>query len=64
MLSFEFLKKGLGIVSPQHFVNYFSRKMFLMLYSINWLITDVRRIPNCVIFKNRVSIHERSLPQL
>ena len=35
MLNFEFLEKGLGIVSPPHFVYDFSRKMFLMLYSIN-----------------------------
>ena len=36
MLNFEFLDKGLGIVSPAHFVYDFSTKMFLMLYSINW----------------------------
>ena len=35
MLNFEFLDKGLGIVSPAHFVYDFSTKMFLMLYSIN-----------------------------
>ena len=36
MLNFDFLDKGLGIVSPAHFVYDFSTKMFLMLYSINW----------------------------
>ena len=36
MLSFVFLDKGLGIISPAHFVYDFSTKMFLMLYSINW----------------------------
>ena len=36
MLNFDFLEKGLGIVSPPHFENYFSRKNFLMLNSINW----------------------------
>ena len=36
MLNFVFLDKGLGIVSPAHFVYDFSTKMFLMLYSINW----------------------------
>ena len=36
MLNFDFLGKGLGIVSPAHFVYNFSKKMFLMLYSINW----------------------------
>ena len=35
MLNFDFLEKGLGIVSPPHFVYDFSRKMFFMLYSIN-----------------------------
>ena len=36
MLNFDILEKGLGIVCPPHFVCDFSRKMFLMLYSINW----------------------------
>ena len=35
MLNSDFLEKGLGIVSPPYFVYDFSRKMFLMLYSIN-----------------------------
>ena len=35
MLNFDFLDKGLGIVSPAYFVYDFSTKMFLMLYSIN-----------------------------
>ena len=35
ILSFDFLGKGLGIVSPPQFVYAFLRKMFLMLYSIN-----------------------------
>ena len=35
ILNFDFLKKGLGIVCPPHFVYDFSRKLFLMLYSIN-----------------------------
>ena len=34
MLNFNYLEKGLGIVSQPHFVNDFSRKMFLMLYCI------------------------------
>ena len=33
MLNFDFLEKGLGIVSRPHFVHDFSRKIFLMLYS-------------------------------
>ena len=35
MLNFDFLDKGLGIVSSAHFVYDFSTKMSLMLYSIN-----------------------------
>ena len=34
MVNFEYLAKGLGIVSPPHFVYVFSKKLFLMLYSI------------------------------
>ena len=37
MLNFEFLEKGLEIVFPSYFVYDFSRKMFLMWCSINWL---------------------------
>ena len=36
ILNFEFLDKGLGMVSPVHFAHNFSRKMFCMLYSTNW----------------------------
>ena len=35
-LQFTFSVKGLGLVSPQHFVYEFLRKMFHMLCSINW----------------------------
>ena len=35
MLNFDFLDKGLGIVSPTDFVYDFSTKMFFMLYSTN-----------------------------
>ena len=35
MLNFNFPEKALGLVSPSHFVDDFSRKMFLMLHSIN-----------------------------
>ena len=34
-LNFDLLKKGLGLVSPIYFVYDFSRKIFLMLYSVN-----------------------------
>ena len=33
--NFDFLKKGLKLVSPEHFTYDFPRKMFLMLYYIN-----------------------------
>ena len=36
MLNFDLLEKGLGKVSPPHFVYGFLRKIFLMLYFINW----------------------------
>ena len=36
MLNIDFIEKGLGIVSLPHFVYDLSRKIFLMLYSINW----------------------------
>ena len=36
MLNFDFLEKVQIIVSPPHWANDFSRKMFLMFYSINW----------------------------
>ena len=36
MLNFDFLDKGLAIVSSAHFVYDFSTKMFLILCSINW----------------------------
>ena len=37
MLNFEFLDKGLRIVSPAYFVYDFLTKVFLVLCSINWL---------------------------
>ena len=36
MLNFEFLEKGMGIVSQAHFAYDFSTKMLLILYSINY----------------------------
>ena len=41
MLNFDFLEKRLGIVSALYIVHDFSRKIFLMLYSINPLTTNV-----------------------
>ena len=36
ILNFNFPEKGLRLASPPYFVYDFLRKMFLMLYSINW----------------------------
>ena len=35
-LNFDFLERGLEIVSPPSFVYDISRKIFLILHSINW----------------------------
>ena len=37
MLNFDILEKGVGLDFPPHFIYGFSRKMFLMFYSTNWL---------------------------
>ena len=44
MLNFDFLDKGLGILSPVHFVYDFLTKVFLMLYFIN-LPNFIARLP-------------------
>ena len=49
MLNTGFLEKSLGVVSPPHFVYYFSRKMFLMLCSII-LLADQIPFPDCLYF--------------
>ena len=46
MLNFDFLEKGLGIVSLLHFVYDFSRKMFL----IYTLLTVQISLPDCLYF--------------
>ena len=46
MLNFVFLDKGLGIVSPAHFVYDFSTKMFLTLYPV--LLTGQISLPGCL----------------
>ena len=48
MVNFDFLEKGLEVVSPPHFVHYFSKKNCLMLYYA--LLTD------------QISFHGLSLP--
>ena len=46
MLNFDFLGKGVGIVSQPDFVYNFSRKTFLMFFSIN----DQILLPDCFYF--------------
>ena len=46
MLKFDFLEKGLGIVSSPHFMDDFSRKMF----SCNILLTDQFSLSDCLYF--------------
>ena len=48
MLDFDFLKKGLEMAFSPHFVYYFSRKRFLLLYSINWP-NFIAWLPDCLI---------------
>ena len=48
MLNFDFLEKGLGIVSPPHFMRDISRKMFPMLQYI--LLTDQISLADCLFF--------------
>ena len=46
MLNFDYLDKGLGIVSPAHFVYDFLAKMFLSYI----LLTDQISLPGCLYF--------------
>ena len=43
MLNFDILENGLGIISPQHFVFDFPRKLFTLL-------TDQVSLPDCLYF--------------
>ena len=49
-LNFDFSKKGLGLLSPPHFVHGFSRKLFPMLHSIKILLTDQISLSDCLYF--------------
>ena len=49
MLNFNFLEKGLELVSLPHFLYDFSRKMFPMLHSII-LLTDQISLSDCLYF--------------
>ena len=72
MLNFDFLEKGLRIVTPPHFVCDFSRKMCLMLYSFNWpnfivwmpllleilvnMCTAIVCLPGCGVIKFEINL--------
>ena len=76
--SFDFLEKCLGIVSAPHFVYDFSRKMFFMLYSVNWpnsivwwlLLLDILGnmciavvcFPGCDVTDLEINLSSRHLP--
>ena len=51
MLHVDFLEKSLGIASLSYFVYNFSRKMFLILYSINWanFISSLSLFPKILV---------------
>ena len=55
MLNFDLLEKGLELVSPPHFVYDFSRKVFLLLCSINgpnfivWLLLVLETLVNMCV---------------
>ena len=47
MLNFDFLEKGLEIISPRHFAYDILRKMFLACYIV---LTDQNSLPDCLNF--------------
>ena len=52
MLNFFFPEKGLGVVSPPHFVYGFSMKIF----SCYILLTDQISLPDCLYFSRYLAI--------
>ena len=56
MAKFDFLEKGLGPVSPLHFVYDFSSKVFLILCSIDWPNVIFRSPLRLEIFGNTVCV--------
>ena len=62
MLNFDFLEKGLGMVSPPHFVYNFSRKMFLKLHpGISWNLVIKSKLPpqsGCIALRQLNPIHK------
>ena len=48
MLNFDFLDRGLGIVSAAHFVHDFSTKMFVLLHYI--VLTGQISLLECLYF--------------
>ena len=47
MLNFDFLEKGLGLVSPPYFVYDFSKKKYFMCFV---LLTDQISLSDCLCF--------------
>ena len=60
MLNSDCLEKGLGIVSPACFVYDVSRKMFPMLYSVNWLYFIVS-LPLCLEILDKKYVYRNCL---
>ena len=50
MLNFNFSEKGLGLVSPPHFVRDYSRQMFLMLHSIKGTLMQIGKSQYMSVF--------------
>ena len=50
MLNFNFSEKGLGLVSPPHFVRDYSRQMFLMLHSIKGTLMQIGKSQYMFVF--------------
>ena len=59
MLDFNCLEKGLGIVSQPRFV-YVSRKMFPMLYPVNWLYSIIS-LPLCLEIMDKKYVYRNCL---
>ena len=72
-LNFDFWEKGLELVSPAHFAYDILKKVFLMLYSLNWpnfivclhYLWDIGQYVFCNYFFPRLCSHKfRNWPQL
>ena len=65
MLNFDFLEKSLGMVSLTYFVNEFSRKTFLMLYSDQISFSDcLYFLRYCIICTLQLFVSQTVTPEL